>query len=618
MKIKKALPLILSLFMVGGVFAGCTQPDNGDNNDVGGGKTEHVHNYENWTSDGANTHTGTCTATEGECDAKTKTEDHVYDNDTDTTCNKCDYVREVGSEQPNPPASDTSTPLPAGKKIYVVGDSTVCSFNDSYYLPRYGYGTQLAEYLNVTSDQVVNLALSGRSSKSFTYGLDVDDKNKNSISGDKSCYEYLTTNISEGDYLIIGFGHNDEKSEEAARYTDANGTYDQATTANGDSFAYTLYNYYVKMATDKGATPILCTPIVRYSNTGDYSTDKAHNTTSTDKLGKGGDYAKAIRDLGTATNTTVIDLTSLTKAVYESNNTEAQYYHAHTSYSGEKPNETPNGRDDTHINKYGAKMVAYQFAQALKNTDCALKAQVKTNTSAPTKAVDYADAIKADFVVPDYTPFDPSAHEDACLTGEWYGTTMGDVGGQDKVPNFSVTHSGGKFTVGNSTAHGKFASGSDGFAAAFMQIDASKNFTASATVTVTNVATGTSNQTGFGMMLRDDILINTHDNTIKSNYVAAGVLSLKGAIFSRENGALSSAAKTNTAAVAKDDTYNVSITRVGQTVTVTVGDATKTYTDFDFVARDNGYMYLCLFANRSVTVEFTNVQFEITGESQGA
>ena len=26
-------------------------------------------------------------------------------------------------------------------KVYMVGDSTVCSFEDDYYYPRYGYGT---------------------------------------------------------------------------------------------------------------------------------------------------------------------------------------------------------------------------------------------------------------------------------------------------------------------------------------------------------------------------------------------------------------------------------------------------------------------------------------------
>lgn len=561
--------------------------------------TSHKYVY---TSNGASGHTITC---EG-CSEVNETVVHTYDNEQDTTCNDCDYIRTV--EQPA-----ASTPLPAGKKIYVVGDSTVCSFNDNYYLPRYGYGTQLAEYLNVTSDQIVNLAISGRSSKSFLT---------------ESNYTTLKTSIAEGDYLIIGFGHNDEKSDEAARYTDANGTYTQATTANGDSFAYVLYENYVKMAKDKGATPILCTPIVRYSDKNDYATDKAHNTTNTDKLGKGGDYAAAIKTLGEATNTTVIDLTSLTKAVYTANNEEAKYFHAHTSYSEDRHepttgDETPSGIDGTHINKYGAKMVAYQFANALKATDSTLKAHVKDGIAAPTKAVDYEAAKNLSYVKPAVTAFDPSKYAGRNLTGDWYRTVIGNIGGK-KAGEFTISYSENVFTVGNKGKNnGKFDSSGDGFAAAFMQIDKNKNFSASATVTVKAIGTDKPNQSAFGMMLRDDIYIDgepadtyTGKEVITTNYVSASALGDgSGSLLSREKGTLS---KGGSVSVAVGSSYEISILRVGQTVTVKFGNQTKTFTDFDFVATDNDYMYLCLFANRGLEVEFSNVQFEITGESQGA
>ena len=39
-------------------------------------------------------------------------------------------------------------------------------FEDKYYYPRYGYGTMLDKYLN-DNVKVVNIALSGRSSKSY-------------------------------------------------------------------------------------------------------------------------------------------------------------------------------------------------------------------------------------------------------------------------------------------------------------------------------------------------------------------------------------------------------------------------------------------------------------------
>ena len=34
------------------------------------------------------------------------------------------------------------------KVLWVIGDSTLSSFNDKYYYPRYGYGTKLAAYLD--------------------------------------------------------------------------------------------------------------------------------------------------------------------------------------------------------------------------------------------------------------------------------------------------------------------------------------------------------------------------------------------------------------------------------------------------------------------------------------
>ena len=55
--------------------------------------------------------------------------------------------------------------------LWVIGDSTVSSFEDKYYYPRYGYGTMLDKYLN-DNVRVVNIALSGRSSKSYRWSYE--------------------------------------------------------------------------------------------------------------------------------------------------------------------------------------------------------------------------------------------------------------------------------------------------------------------------------------------------------------------------------------------------------------------------------------------------------------
>ena len=81
--------------------------------------------------------------------------------------------------------------------LWVIGDSTVSSFEDKYYYPRYGYGTMLDKYLD-DSINVVNIALSGRSTKSYTT---------------EPQYNELLSGMKQGDFLIIGFGHNDEKTE---------------------------------------------------------------------------------------------------------------------------------------------------------------------------------------------------------------------------------------------------------------------------------------------------------------------------------------------------------------------------------------------------------------------
>jgi lysophospholipase L1-like esterase len=94
------------------------------------------------------------------------------------------------------------------RTLWVIGDSTLSCFEDKYYYPRYGYGTMLKEFLDDTFD-IENIALSGRSSKSFTTEPE---------------YKTLLNGMKDGDFLIIGFGHNDEKTEKD-RFTDANGDY---------------------------------------------------------------------------------------------------------------------------------------------------------------------------------------------------------------------------------------------------------------------------------------------------------------------------------------------------------------------------------------------------------
>ena len=505
-------------------------------------------------------------------------------------------------KQEEPPVE--LSPLDSTATVYVVGDSTVCDYApkiDDYYLPRYGYGTQLANYIDCNPSQINNLALSGRSSLSFLT---------------ESNYQTLINNIKEGDYLIIGFGHNDEKSAEAARFTDPKPDYKTATNGNGSpSFQYTLYENYVKIAKEKGATPILCTPIVRYAADGVYDGKSVAHVTAD------GDYPAAIKKLGADTNTAVVDLTALTMEYYKAHNDDAKYFHAFTTYSGDESNKIPDGIDTTHINMYGAKMISYWFATNLP-ANCSLKAHLKENISAPTYEVDFPAAIKSDYVKPVYNGFNPEDHAsskvDTIGGADWYHTAMGVLGG-NKAGNYSFTKDNGKYTI---VADGgsKFAATQDGFGAIFTQIDITKNFTVSVKAKVTAAPSSVNDQNAFGIMLRDDIYIDENISTITSNFVTASVTGAGKANMSRTSKTLLD--YDGTVSYAKDTEYEITLVRVGQTITATVkqGATTKTttFTDTSFVGIDNNYFYLCLFANRGLTVEFSDVTFAITGDAQGA
>ncbi len=494
--------------------------------------------------------------------------------------------------------------------LYVVGDSTLSSFTDTtYFYPRYGYGTQLDTYFSSKLD-INNLALSGRSSKSFTK---------------ESNYSVLKSSISSGDYLLIGFGHNDEKSDDASRFTDASKPVTDST-----SFKYSLYENYIKLAESRGATPILCTPIVRVEK-GDYTGSSAHITSH-------GDYAEAIRELGQEKNVTVIDLTSLTKEKYLSiGYNEAIYYHAMTAGKYDTDNTTiiadTNSVDSTHLNIYGAKMVAYLFADAIKNTSSSLANFVLADITEPTRANDLEknpNYTISEYKSPNLTSYQPGS-QFTTITPGWYGTAFGDCGGTPTSTSngyCAKETSSGVFQVGqtSSTAKGKFSNSSDGFAFLFQQIDINKNFEITATAKV--ITSANTKQSGFGLMLRDDCYINqnTKNITVTSNFVAAGFLTADtstNVLFSRTNA--SSITKEDNVInklYAVDDTATFKIIRLGQLITTEVVYNGKTYTkeylDFDLIPVDSNYMYIGMFATRGTVVEFTDVNLSITGISQGA
>jgi lysophospholipase L1-like esterase len=209
--------------------------------------------------------------------------------------------------------------------VYVAGDSTA-SVYDSTLAPRTGWGQALPVFAG-RGVSVQDQALSGASSKSFV---------------DLGLLDRILSTIAPGDYLLISFGHNDEKAD-APRHTDP----------------YTTFQDYLRLYIDgarrHGARPVLVTPVERRRFDADGHALLSH-----------GEYPEAMRRLGAAERVPVVDLTAASRDRWERlglDGTKDVFLWLdplkHSNY--------PDGvQDNTHFQAHGAIEVARLIAQDLQ------------------------------------------------------------------------------------------------------------------------------------------------------------------------------------------------------------------------------------------------------------
>ena len=119
--------------------------------------------------------------------------------------------------------------------LRLMGDSTMADKDLSYGNPERGWGQRLKSRVD-TCVTVANYAQNGRSTKSFiTLGL----------------WDKVKSDLSEGDWLLIQFGHNDSKESDTTRYAAPYGAYSDNLRT------------FVSYALEVGAKPVLLTPVSR-------------------------------------------------------------------------------------------------------------------------------------------------------------------------------------------------------------------------------------------------------------------------------------------------------------------------------------------------------------------
>ena len=234
--------------------------------------------------------------------------------------------------------------------IFIIGDSTAAKKDLSTGSPERGWGMALQCYFDSAYIRVDNHAVNGRSSKSFI---------------DEGRWDKVLSAMKPGDYVIIQFGHNDEKPA-VERHTDP-----------GSTFDYNLAKF-VRETRERGGIPILMNPVVRRNfaqkplkNDDD---EKLRNTTFADgsKLVEGdslidthGLYKVAPRDVARRMNCHFIDANQITHDLEQSLGVEGSKK-LHMWYKpGEEPSLPQGRQDNTHYNIYGAHVVAKLLAVAL-------------------------------------------------------------------------------------------------------------------------------------------------------------------------------------------------------------------------------------------------------------
>jgi pectinesterase len=202
--------------------------------------------------------------------------------------------------------------------VYVIGDSTASVYGSDLY-PRMGWAQPLPDYFPAACARVEDKALSGRSSKSFL---------------EEGAWSPIKGALRRGDFVLIQFGHNDEKREDSARFTEPFGSFQR------------YLGGYVDDALAAGATPILLTPIERNS----WSGGKLSSTH--------GDYPEAVRQLAQMRQLTLVDMTQLTHAYLERIGQDASSKLFMNLAAGESPNYPSGNMDNTHLQERGARKLA--------------------------------------------------------------------------------------------------------------------------------------------------------------------------------------------------------------------------------------------------------------------
>jgi lysophospholipase L1-like esterase len=225
--------------------------------------------------------------------------------------------------------------------VWLAGDSTMAP-KAADKRPETGWGEAFAECFAPSRVRVANHAMNGRSTRSFAA---------------EGRWAAIVDSVRPGDYVLIQFGHNDQK----------------VATDRGATPAVYAQNLgrFVDDVRARRAMPVLLTPVTRRSFTDGQLVD-SH-----------GDYPAAVRAVAKDRRVPLIDMHRTSMALVER-------YGADSSRSlwlqlepGQHPNYPTGVQDNTHFNPVGARVMAGLAIDAIRELGLGLRRELRSCPARP-------------------------------------------------------------------------------------------------------------------------------------------------------------------------------------------------------------------------------------------
>ncbi|EJI84916.1 GntR family transcriptional regulator [Alishewanella aestuarii B11] len=230
--------------------------------------------------------------------------------------------------------SFANNPVPA--RLHLVGDSTMSvKINPAY--PERGWGELLPAFM-LSQLTIINHAANGRSTRRFI---------------NEGRWQLLLSELSAGDYVLIQFGHNDQKIADPTRY------------AAPDSDYQAFLRQFVADIRAKNAIPLLASSICRRNFNSD---------------------GVLIRDLNAYAEATAQVAAELTVSFFDLQQQSCDFIE-NAGLAGSQPyfiqipadlyRKYPDGStDNTHLTLQGAAKIAQFFVRELKRQQHPLAAYI--------------------------------------------------------------------------------------------------------------------------------------------------------------------------------------------------------------------------------------------------